>query len=65
MCGDWHQLWEVISTPDNMPIVALLFFVPFYIWYAFRQAKENDELIEQLEADPQTGQDGVSQDGAL
>ena len=52
MFGNWHQLWEVISTPDNIPIVALLFFVPFYTWYAFRQAKETDDLIEQLEADP-------------
>jgi hypothetical protein len=52
MWGNWHQLWEVVSTPDNVPIVALLFFVPFYVWYAFRQAKQNDELIEKLESDP-------------
>ncbi len=48
MFWDWHQLWEVISTPDNIPIVALLFFVPFYTWYAFRQAKETDDLIGSL-----------------
>jgi hypothetical protein len=53
MFGDWHQLWEVISTPDNVPIVALLFLVPFYTWYAFRQAAANDRLIASLEADPQ------------
>jgi len=52
MLGNWHQLWEVISTPDNVPIVGLLFLVPFYIWYAFRQAMANDALIEKLEADP-------------
>ncbi len=50
---DWHQLWEVISAPDNVPIVALLFLVPFYIWYGFRQGMANDRLIAQLEADPQ------------
>src|SRR5215467_12584605 len=49
---NWQQLWEIVSAPDNVPIVALLFFVPFYTWYAFRQARENDRLIEQLEADP-------------
>ena len=52
MLGDWHQLWEIVSAPDNVPIVALLFLVPFYVWYAFRQARANDELIEKLEADP-------------
>jgi hypothetical protein len=53
MWGDWHQLWEIVSTPDNVPIVALLFLVPFYTWYAFRQARETDQLIAQLEQDPQ------------
>src|SRR5215469_13711641 len=50
---NWHQLWEVASAPDNVPIVALLFLVPFYVWYAFRQAAENDRLIDKLSADPQ------------
>ncbi len=49
---DWHQLWEIASAPDNVPIVALLFVVPFYTWYALRQAKSNDRLIEELENDP-------------
>jgi Cytochrome b(C-terminal)/b6/petD len=50
---NWHQLWEIISAPDNVPIVALLFLVPFYTWYALRQARANDRLIAQLEADPE------------
>jgi hypothetical protein len=49
---DWHQIWEVVSTPDNVPIVALLFLVPFYTWYAFRQAIANDRLIAVLGSDP-------------
>ena len=52
MFGDWHQLWEIASAPDNVPIVALLFLVPFYTWYAFRQALENDRLIALLGSDP-------------
>ncbi len=50
---DWHQLWEIVSTPDNIPIVAILFLVPFYTWYAFRQARANDRLIGELEANPE------------
>ena len=53
MFGDWHQLWQIASAPDNVPIVALLFLVPFYTWYAFRQALANDRLIALLEGDPQ------------
>jgi hypothetical protein len=49
---DWHQLWEIASTPDNIPIASLLLLVPFYVWYGIRQARANDRLIEQLEADP-------------
>ncbi len=49
---DWHQLWTIFSLPDNVPIVLLLFVVPFYTWYALRQAHANDRLIAQLEADP-------------
>ena len=47
-----HQLWTIVSTPDNVPIVLLLFVVPFYTWYGMRQAFANDRLIAQLEADP-------------
>jgi hypothetical protein len=50
---DWHQLWTIVSAPDNVPIVALLFLVPFYAWYGLRQGRANDKLIAQLEADPQ------------
>ena len=49
---DWHQLWEIVSLPDNIPIVGLMILVPFFIWYSFRQAKANDRLIEELEKDP-------------
>ncbi len=49
---DWRQLWEITSTPDNVPIVALLPLVVFYTWLAWKQARGNDELVEQLEANP-------------
>ena len=50
---NWHQLWTIATTPDNIPITALLPLVLFYMWLAFRQARGNDQLIEQLEADPE------------
>jgi hypothetical protein len=50
---DWHQIWTITSAPDNVPIVAMLFLVPFFTWYGIRQARENDRLIGQLEQDTQ------------
>jgi hypothetical protein len=49
---NWHQLWTIATTPDNIPITALLPLVLFYGYLAVRQARANDQLIEQLEADP-------------
>jgi len=49
---DWHQLWIIASAPDNVPIVAMLFLVPFFTWLGIKQARANDRLIEQLEGDP-------------
>ncbi|HEX8890530.1 MAG TPA: hypothetical protein VF779_15360 [Pyrinomonadaceae bacterium] len=48
---DWHQLWTIASAPDNVPIVAMLFLVPFFTWLGVRQAKANDKLIDRLEGD--------------
>src|SRR6185436_18439843 len=49
---DWHQLWTISSAPDNIPIVAMLFLVPFFTWLGIRQAVANDRLIDELESDP-------------
>jgi len=50
---DFNQLWKILASPDNIPITLLLFIVPFYTWYGFRQAFANDKLIDQLEANPE------------
>ena len=39
--------------PDNVPIVGLIFLVPFFTWYGFRQSFANDRLIARLEEDKQ------------
>jgi hypothetical protein len=35
----------IVLKPDNVPIVALLFLVVFFLWFALAQAKDNDERI--------------------
>ena len=50
---DLAQIWRIATAPDNIPITALLFLVPFYAWYGLRQAFANDRLIAQLEANPE------------
>lgn len=35
----------IVSKPDNVPIVALLFLVVFFLWLAMSQAKANDDRI--------------------
>ena len=36
---DWRQLWEIMSAPDNVPIIALIPLLAFYIFLAWRQAR--------------------------
>src|SRR2546421_1349322 len=50
---DWHQLISIAIKPDNIPITALLPLVIFFTWLGLKQARDNDRLVEQLEADPQ------------
>lgn len=38
---------EMISRPDNIPIVGLIFIFGFFTWYAMRKAVLNDALIAQ------------------
>jgi hypothetical protein len=37
---------SIISTPDNVPIVAMIFIFGFFTWYAIRKAVKNDALME-------------------
>ena len=53
---DWQQLWQIVSTPDNVPIVALVPLLIFYCMLAWKQATANDALIAQLETDPKLAQ---------
>ncbi len=35
----------IVRKPDNVPIVAMLFLVGFFVWLAMYQAHRNDERI--------------------
>ena len=40
---------SIVSTPDNVPIVAMIFIFGFFTWYAMRKAVDNDRRIEKGE----------------
>ena len=36
---------SIATKPDNIPITALMFMVVFFLWFAMKQARANDERI--------------------
>ena len=52
MVDDWAQLWKISSAPDNVPIVGMIPLVIFFTWLGLKQSKDNDQLVDELEADP-------------
>lgn len=41
------QFLEILTKPDNVPIAAMMLLILFFTWLAFREARKNDELIEE------------------
>jgi hypothetical protein len=46
-----EYFWEILTKPDNLPIVGMLLAVIFCLWVAFRQALKHDKLIAQGKKD--------------
>ena len=42
-----RNFYAIVSKPDNVPIVALVFLLGFFTWLATSKAVENDERIAQ------------------
>jgi hypothetical protein len=42
----WDNFSMIVTKGDNIPIVAMLFIVGFFIGWAFREARRNDKLIK-------------------
>jgi len=38
---------EIVTKPDNIPIVAMLILVIFFTWLGLHEAFKNDKLIEE------------------
>jgi len=38
---------RIVTAPDNVPIVALIFIFGYFTWYSLRKAVENDRRMEQ------------------
>lgn len=42
-----EQFIHILTAPDNIPIVAMLVIISFLLAVAFKQAVENDRLLDQ------------------
>ncbi|MDZ7269826.1 MAG: cytochrome C [candidate division KSB1 bacterium] len=40
-----ENLVNILKNPDNIPIVGLLFIIPFYVWLWWREARRNDRRL--------------------
>jgi hypothetical protein len=43
----WEQFIDILTKPDNIPIVGMLFLVLFFTWIALKQGLRNDRLLEE------------------
>ena len=43
----WDNFYGIVSKGDNIPIVAMLFIVAFFLGWGIHEARRNDRLIEQ------------------
>ena len=46
-----HNFLEIVTKPDNIPIVGMLILVIFFTWLGMRQALKNDQLMEEGKED--------------
>ena len=47
----WDYFMEIVTKPDNIPIVGMLVLVLFFTWIALRQGLRNDRLIKEGKED--------------
>jgi hypothetical protein len=49
------ELPLIVTKPDNVPIVGLIFLLVFFVWYSMREAVLNDRRIAAARADRESG----------
>src|SRR5262245_34101507 len=54
------NFYKIVAKPDNIPIVAMLFLVGFFVWLSLHQAHANDARLAQGLA-PREASDGEEQ----
>jgi hypothetical protein len=42
----FQQFLQILTVPDNIPIIAMMILVMFFTYIALKQARRNDQLIE-------------------
>ncbi len=47
----WQNFLEIVTKPDNIPIVGMLLLVLFFTWVGLRQGLKNDRLREEGKKD--------------
>ncbi len=43
----WQNFLEIVTKPDNIPILGMLLLVLFFTWVGLRQGLKNDRLREE------------------
>ena len=43
----FEYFMEIVSKPDNIPIVGMLILVIFFSWIGLRQGMRNDKLVKE------------------
>ncbi|MDB5107193.1 MAG: hypothetical protein JWM69_134 [Candidatus Binatus sp.] len=41
-----QQFLEILTVPDNIPIIAMMILVIFFTYISLKQGRRNDQLIE-------------------
>ena len=54
------NFYKIVAKPDNIPIVAMLFLVAFFLWLSLHQAHTNDARLAQGQP-PREASDGEDQ----
>ncbi len=47
----WQNFLEIVTKPDNIPILGMLVLVLFFTWVGLRQGLKNDRLKEEGKKD--------------
>lgn len=42
-----HQFLQILSAPDNIPIIGMVFILAFVMYVALKQARENDHFLDE------------------